>query len=70
MDGKSLRKGGPIGNAPSSGSGAMSQSSPVTANTTARQCPAHQSGTNSKTKDTANFASPGELGAKGHGGAS
>jgi len=69
MDGKSLRQGGPIGKAPSSGSGAMSQSMAVTANTTARPCPAHQSGTNSKMKESGNFPSPGELGARGHGGA-
>lgn len=69
QNGTSLRSSGPIGNAPSSGSGTMSQSSKVTANTTAREAPAHQSGTNTKTKDITSFKSPGALGAKGHGNA-
>ena len=68
-NGQSLRNGGPIGSAPTSGSGEMSQSNPSTANTTAREAPCNQSGTNTKTKDCATFKSPGELGARGMGGA-
>jgi hypothetical protein len=70
MNGQSLRTSGPIGSAPTSGSGAMSQSSPVTANTKAREAPAHKtSGPFNPTKPTTAFKSVGELGARGHGGA-
>lgn len=70
MSGENFRKSGPIGKAPHSGSGAMSQSSPVTANTTARQNPANQSSTQDFCKEQKTFsAGPGELGARGNGGA-
>ena len=67
--GPSLRNGGPIGNAPSTGSGEMSQTRAVTANTVAREAPCNQSGTNDKRKSEVAFKSPGPLGARGQGGA-
>ena len=46
----------------------MSQKNPSTANTVAREHPAHKDGTNTFGKDMATFKGAGELGAKGHGG--
>jgi hypothetical protein len=70
MNGQSLRNSGPIGAAPTSGSGAMSQSSPVTSNTKAREAPANKtSGPFNASKPIMGFKSVGELGARGHGGA-
>jgi len=64
--GPSLRNGGPIGKAPHSGGSSMPQTSPVTANTVAREHPAHQTGTNTFGKEVGTFKGGGELGAKGH----
>jgi len=69
-EGASLRRSGPVGAAPTSGSGEMSQSKAVTANTVAHECAAGKAQTNVKTKDTSSYSCPGELGAKGMGGAS
>ena len=44
----------------------MPQTSPVTANTVAREHPAHQTGTNTFGKEVGTFKGGGELGAKGH----
>lgn len=66
--GESLRKGGPNGAAPHSGGSSMPQSSPVTANTMAREAPCNVSGTNTFDKGIVGYKGVGELGAKGHGG--
>lgn len=68
MSYKHLRVSGPIGNAPPAPKGS-SFDKPNTANTTAREHAAHQSGTNNLNKETSAFKSPGSLGAQGHGGA-
>ncbi len=69
MSGESYRKGGPIGAAPHSGTGTMSQTKAVTANTTAREAPIHQAQSPVYTKDIKGTPNFGELGARGHGGA-
>lgn len=64
-----FRKTGPIGHAPGAPKGS-SHDKPQTGNVTAKEHPAHQSGDNKQTKDLGGFHhGPGELGARGHGGA-
>lgn len=66
MSAESLRKGGPIGKGGMTGKSA--DTSPMLANTSARETPAHNSSDNKQTKHTTSHKPFGELGAQGHGG--
>lgn len=69
MSGQELRKSGPIGHAPHTAPTGMSQTSPVTANTVAREHAAHNTNSPSYDKEIKSTPGFGELGTRGHGGA-